>query len=54
MLNDVVVVVVVDGDDIAVVLVVLVVQVFNVDVVEQIADHRVWYILKKQKHKGGE
>ena len=46
MLNDVVVVVV-DGDDIAVVLVVLVVQVFNVDVVEKVTDHWVWCILKK-------
>jgi hypothetical protein len=50
--DDVVVVVggggVVDGDDIAISLVVLVVQVLNVNVIEKVADHWVWRVLKRQ------
>ncbi len=40
--------VVVDGDDVAVVSVILVVQIFNVDVVEKVTDHRVWCKLKNK------
>jgi hypothetical protein len=43
---------VVDGDDIAISLVVLVVQVLNVNVIEEVADHWVWRVLKKTKIKG--
>ncbi len=42
---------VVDGDDIAISLVVLVVQVRNVNVIEKLADHWVWCVLKKGKNK---
>ncbi len=42
---------VVDGDDIAISLVVLVVQVRNVNVIEKVADHWVWRVLKKGKNK---